>query len=315
MINHHDFMLEGGRVGILLIHGLTGTPTEMRGVGREFNRAGYTVYGMQLAGHCGDDEDLIATTWKDWYQSVIEAAEKLRRQVDYLFVGGLSMGAVLALKYASDYPSQVQGVLVYGATFRMDGWTVPTFSRLIAPWFLTLVDILHIGRHRVFNEAPPYGIRNEQLRRKISQSMLGGDSGAAGLPGNPWPSLSQLVYLTRNVRHSLPNVVAPCLILHAENDDIAHHRNGELVRDNVSGPVEMVLLKNSYHMITIDNDRRELVSRSITFVRQHIPPSQPFTQAVVEQTMPAQPFAQAVVEQTTPVVAMLTDLNTPIHHA
>jgi len=274
VINHHDFMLEGGRVGILLIHGLTGTPTEMRGVGREFNRAGYTVYGMQLAGHCGDDADLIATNWKDWYQSVIEGVEKLRRQVDYLFIGGLSMGAVLALKYAADYPDQVQGVLVYGATFRMDGWTVPRLARLAAPWFLTLVDILHIGRHRVFDEAPPYGIRNEQLRRKVAQSMLGGDSGAAGLAGNPWPSLSQLVYLTRNVRHSLPKVVAPCLVLHAENDDIAHHRNGELVRDNVSGPVEMVLLKNSYHMITIDNDRRELVSRSINFMHQYVPPAQ-----------------------------------------
>nr|WP_255557242.1 alpha/beta fold hydrolase [Sodalis sp. dw_96] len=254
-----------------MIHGLTGTPTEMRGVGREFNRAGFTVYGMQLAGHCGDVDDLIATNWKDWYQSVVDAADKLRSQVDYLYVGGLSMGAVLALKYAADFPERTQGVLVYGATFRFDGWTVPLISRMLAPCFLTLVDILHLGRGRIFNEEPPYGIRNEQLRRKVSQSMLSGDSGAAGLAGNPWPSLSQLVYLTRNVRQSLPKITSPCLVLHAENDDIAHRRNGELVRDNVSGPVKMVLLKNSYHMITIDNDRRELVSRSITFMQQNVP--------------------------------------------
>jgi carboxylesterase len=271
VINHHDFMLEGGNIGVLLIHGLTGTPTEMRGVGREFNRAGFTVYGMQLAGHCGDVDDLIATNWKDWYQSVIDAAEKLRSQVDYLYVGGLSMGAVLALKYASDFPERTRGVLVYGATFRFDGWTVPLITRILAPGFLIMTDILHLGRRRIFNEEPPYGIRNEQLRRKISQSMLSGDSGAAGLAGNPWPSLSQLVYLTRNVRRSLHRITSPCLIMHAENDDIAHRRNGELVRDNVRGPVKMVLLKNSYHMITIDNDRRELVSRSITFIQQNVP--------------------------------------------
>ena len=274
MISHHDFLLEGGNIGVLLIHGLTGTPTEMRGVGREFNRAGFTVYGMQLAGHCGDVDDLVATDWKDWYQSVIEAADKLRQRVDYLYVGGLSMGAVLALKYASDFPQHTQGVLVYGATFSFDGWTVPLITRMLAPAFLIMVDILHLGRRRIFNEEPPYGIRNEQLRRKVSQSMLSGNSGAAGLAGNPWPSLSQLVYLRRNVRHSLHKITSPCLVLHAENDDIAHRRNGELVRDNVSGPVKMVLLKNSYHMITIDNDRRELVSLSITFMQQNIPPTE-----------------------------------------
>lgn len=273
MINHHDFLLEGGRIGVLLIHGLTGTPTEMRGIGREFNRAGFTVYGMQLAGHCGDMNDLIATNWQDWYRTVVESAEKLRERVDYLYVGGLSMGAVLALKYASDYPQNVQGVLVYGATFRFDGWTVSPLTKLMGPLLLTLTDKLHICRGRVVNEEPPYGIHNEQLRRKISQNMLSGDSGAAGLAGNPWPSLSQFVYLARNVRQSLHKVTSPCLILHAENDDIAHRRNGELVRDNVSGPVKMVLLKNSYHMITIDNDRRELITRSLTFMQQNVPPA------------------------------------------
>lgn len=271
MIEHHDFLLLGNRIGVLLIHGLTGTPTEMRGVGRELNRAGFTVYGMQLAGHCGDVDDLIATRWSDWYQSVIAAAEKLREQVDYLFVGGLSMGAVLALKYASDFPRNVQGVLVYGATFRYDGWSIPAMSQFLAPWFLPLAGFLRIGRHRMFNEEPPYGIRNEQLRKRISQSMLSGDSGAAGLPGNPWPSLSEMIHLSRNVRKSLHKVTSPCLILHAQEDDIAHRRNGELVRDNVSGPVEMVLLKNSYHMITIDNDRRELITRSVDFIQHHVP--------------------------------------------
>lgn len=271
MIERHDYLLPGNRVGVLLIHGLTGTPTEMRGVARELNRAGFTVCGMQLAGHCGDVDDLIATGWRDWYQSVVDAAQKLREQVDYLYIGGLSMGAVLALKYAADFPQQVQGVLVYGATFRYDGWSIPAMSQFLAPWFLPLAGFLRIGRRRMFNEEPPYGIRNEQLRQRIAQSMLGGDSGAAGLPGNPWPSLSEMTHLSRNVRRSLHKITAPCLILHAEEDDIAHRRNGELVRDNVSGPAEMVLLKNSYHMITIDNDRRELIARSVDFIRKNLP--------------------------------------------
>ncbi|MGL4860161.1 MAG: alpha/beta hydrolase [Enterobacteriaceae bacterium] len=269
MIEQNDFFLPGNRTGILLIHGLTGTPTEVRGVGRSLNRAGFTVYGMQLAGHCGDVQDLLATNRHDWFDSVVAAADMLRSKVDTLFVGGLSMGAVLALKYAARYPQNVQGVLVYGATFRYDGWTISPLSQFLAPWVLPICGWLRIGRNRMFNEMPPYGIYNEQLRERIVSSMLSGDSSAAGLPGNPWPSLSEMLHLSRRVRRLLPQVTAPCLILHAENDDIAHRRNGQLVKQSVSGPAQMVLLKNSYHMITIDNDRKEVVDRSIAFIRQH----------------------------------------------
>ncbi|MFG1175062.1 alpha/beta hydrolase [Erwiniaceae bacterium CAU 1747] len=268
MITQHDYLLQGGRTGVLLIHGLTGTPTEMRGVAREFHRAGFTVYALQLAGHCGSVEDLIATRWQDWYQSVIDGAEKLLRQVDTLFVCGLSMGAVLALKYAASHPDSVAGVLAYSVTFRYDGWSIPPLSRFAAPWLLPLAGMLNVGRRRMFNEEPPYGIRNELLRKKIADKMLSGDSAAAGLPGNPWSSLNEFLLLSRNVRRKLHHIHTPCLLIHATDDDISHRRNAELVRDRIAGPVELVLLPNSYHMITIDNDRQELFERSIAFINR-----------------------------------------------
>ena len=273
MIGNHEIHLAGNRTGVLLIHGLTGTPSEMRDVARRLHSGGgYTVHCVQLAGHCGDVDDLIATGWRDWYQSVVDAAARLRQEVDYLFVGGLSMGAILALKYASAHP--VAGVLVYGATFRADGWSIPASARLLAP-LLPLATRLRIGRRRTVDEMEPYGIRNEILRRRIAKAMLGGDSGAAGLPGNPWPSLSEMIHLSRNVRRNLWRVADPCLILHAEHDDVAHRRNALLVRKRVSGPCELALLKNSYHMITIDNDRDELVSRSLQFIARTACPASP----------------------------------------
>lgn len=263
MIKQHAVWMQGDRIGVLLIHGLTGTPSEMRGVARDFNNAGHTVFTVQLAGHCGTSDDLIQTGWLDWYQSVVEGASRLRKQVDYLFVGGLSMGAVLALKYAAEHP--VDGVLVYGATFYTDGWSIPRLSQLLSAC-LPMATRLGLGRHLIFNETEPYGIRNEALRRRIAATMHSGDSAAAGLPGTPCPSLSQMIQLSRDVRRHLWKVIAPCLVLHAAEDDIAHSRNAFLVRDNVSGPVDMALLKNSYHMITIDNDRPELIARSLRFI-------------------------------------------------
>ena len=258
-----EFHFEGGRSGVLLIHGLTGTPTEMRLVGKGLNRAGFTVHGMQLAGHCGDQDDLLATTWQDWYASVEDAARTMREHVDQVFVAGLSMGALLALKLAAERPEWIAGVGVYGATFRYDGWSIPWTGKL--SFLLPMFKLLGIGRQRSFIEQPPYGIRDERLRAQVSAAMFGGDSTVAGLPGNPWHSLAELYELARDVRRSLPRVTAPCLVAHATEDDVASLGNARLVQRNVTGPVEMLLLDDSYHMITIDRERRTLIERTADF--------------------------------------------------
>jgi carboxylesterase len=263
VIQDHSFFLQGDRRGILLIHGLTGTPMEMRLLGLGLHIRGYTVAGMQLAGHCGNVEDLLATGREDWYGSVQQAADNLRRKVDHLFVAGLSMGALLALKLAADRPDEVAGVGVYGATFRHDGWAIPRLARL--SFFLPLLKQLGIGRSLMFMEQPPYGLQDERLRARVSAAMLGGDSGVAGLPGNPWFSLAELFLLSRSVRRALPRVTAPCLIAHASDDDIASLYNAELVQRRVSGPTELLLFKDSYHMITIDRERRTLIEQSARF--------------------------------------------------
>jgi carboxylesterase len=267
VIQQTDFFFEGGRSGVLLIHGLTGTPMEMRLLGKGLNRAGFSVHGMQLAGHCGDVDDLLGTGWQDWYASVQHAADEMLGKVDHLFVGGLSMGALLALKLAADRPRDVAGVGVYGATFRYDGWSIPRLARL--SFMLPLLKTLGIGRGRSFMEQPPYGIRDERLRAQISAAMLGGDSAAAGLPGNPWYSLAEMHRLATIVRRQLPQVLAPCLVAHASEDDVASVKNAELVMREVSAPAELLLLDDSYHMITVDKQRRTLIEHSAAFF-EHI---------------------------------------------
>lgn len=264
MTQDHGFTLPGtnGR-GMLLVHGLTGTPLEMRLLALGLNNAGFTVHGVQLAGHCGTMDDLLATRWQDWNESVQQAALRLGREVDHLFVGGLSMGAMLALKCAADLPQLIKGVGVYGVTFRYDGWAVPWLARLT--FMLPLVKRLGFARERVFMETEPYGLMDERLRAQISAAMQGGDSSVAGLPGNPWHSLAELYLLSRVVRRQLHEVRQPCLIAHAVNDDIASLANARLVQQNVRGPVEMLLLENSYHMITIDKERRLLARKSAEF--------------------------------------------------
>ncbi|MGH8155461.1 MAG: alpha/beta hydrolase [Rhodanobacteraceae bacterium] len=263
MIKQADFMLRGGRAGVLLIHGLTGTPAEMRFVGKGLNRAGFTVYGMQLAGHCGSEADLLQTGWRDWSRSVVAGADRLRRDVDHLFVAGLSMGSVLALNLAIERPQWVDGLGLYGSTLFYDGWTIPRMARL--SFMLPLVCGMGLFRQRRFMESFPYGIKDERIRMRIAGAMLDGQSETAGLPGNPWPSLAEFHKLVWHVRPRLEAVRAPTLLMHAANDDIASVRNARVIERAVSGPTQTVLLDDSYHMITVDRERDKVIARSVDF--------------------------------------------------
>ncbi|MEO8559800.1 MAG: alpha/beta fold hydrolase, partial [Rhodospirillales bacterium] len=90
--------------GVVLVHGLTGTPTEMRYIGRGLNARGYSVYAPVLAGHCGTEAQLLTTGWRDWLASTEQACDWLAGQVDRLYVAGLSMGALLSLQMAARKP-------------------------------------------------------------------------------------------------------------------------------------------------------------------------------------------------------------------
>lgn len=256
----NSFFLPGGPQGVLLIHGLSGTPTEMKYVGKGLARAGYTVYGMQLAGHCGTDAELLDTGWTDWVESVNTAYDWLRERTDTVFAGGLSMGALLSLDLAARRPSACAGLALYSTTIWYDGWNINRFNFL-----LPLVLKLPFGDRFRYNEEFPYGIKDERLRRRVVAQMQAGDSAAAGLPGLAAPSLRQLRALIARVKKSTPTVRTPSLILHAYDDDVTSVRNALFLQKNLAGPRRTVLLDDCYHMITVDRQRDVVVRLSADY--------------------------------------------------
>ena len=262
-IRDHSFFYEGGDVGVLLIHGMTGTPVEMRHVGKGLAKAGFTVYGVQLAGHCGNEADLAKTGWKDWYASVEQGLTQLRERVRKVVVGGLSMGAVMALHLAARHPDEVDGLLLYGTTLWYDGWTIPWYSFLWKPLIHT-----PIGRNYTFMEKHPYGIKDERLRKRVVQNMLAGNSADAGLAGMPSFSVRELWKLVAVVKRELSSIYAPALILHAREDDVSSVKNAYYVARRLAGPVDVCLLDDCYHLITIDRQKDEVIARSIEHIRR-----------------------------------------------
>jgi len=262
-----DHFFPGSRVGVLLVHGLTGTPTEMISVGKRLNKYGFTVYCPVLAGHCSTEEDLLATCWHDWAASVEQALLRLRDHADVIFVGGLSAGAVLSLYLADHHPSLVRGMALYSTTLTWDGWSIPKLSFLL-PLVLRLP---YIGKRYHFVEAFPYGIKNEHLRRRIVAKMKSGDTATAGHTHTPGVIVRELWRMVDAVKKKFPSINTPALIVHANNDDIAGLRKNALYMQNrLAGPTELLRLYDSYHMITVDQERHLVADATARFFQSRL---------------------------------------------
>jgi carboxylesterase len=256
-----SLLLQGGRVGVLLIHGLGGTPVELRFIAQALARAGHTVYCCQLAGHCGTPEELRRSTWQQWYASVESAHDRLAETCDVILAGGLSMGGILALHLAQRRPAGVHGLLLFAPTLKLDGWSMPWHSV-----FLQYVRPLPVRLELDLTERDPYGLKDERVRRIVVASMQSGDTGAAGVFSTPMRSFAHFNLLVAEVKRSLHNVRQPTLIVHPRQDDIASLKNAHYLQANLGGLVDTLVLDNSYHMVTLDQQRHIVAERTAGFV-------------------------------------------------
>lgn len=253
---------QGGRVGFLLVHGLGGTPMELRFVAQGLARQGYTVHCPQLAGHCSTVEALRTSTWREWYASVEEGLARLRQHCDVVIAGGLSMGGILAAHLAHQRPAEVQGLAFYAPTLWMNGWSMP--------WYAGLLRFVRPTPLRIELDLPehePYGIKDERIRAFVVKSMLGGDSSEAGVFCTPLRAFAHFNSLVAVVRRELPEIETPALIIHPREDDIADIDNAFHIQRSLAGPVDMLVLDDSYHLVTLDRQRHRVIDRSAEFAK------------------------------------------------
>jgi carboxylesterase len=269
-IGQYGIFERRGDVGVLLAHGITGSPAEMKPLARRLAAAGFTVACPQLSGHCSTLKELKQTRWTDWYASLESALVMLRRECSFVFVSGLSMGALLVLKLAADHPSEVDGVATLSATFFYDGWNVPQWSqRLVLPLVLYSPLRFFLSYH----EPSPYGIKDERIRNIIAAVYAGRESHMPekyGYSEFPAVTIRETFSLIRAVRRQLGQIIAPLLIVHATEDDMASVKNAHLLADRVgSTDVEMFLVDDTYHVLTLDKRKDDVARRVATFFRRH----------------------------------------------
>jgi len=258
-----SLIIPGNRVGLLLFHGLGGTPMELRYVAYGVARAGYTVHCPLLAGHGGSVDDVANTTWQDWYTSAEAALQRMRQDCDVVFVGGLSVGAVLALLLAARNPKLVQGTVSYAPIFWLNGWVMPWYAR-----FFNLVHHKWFANKLRFEDADPHGIKDPRVRDLIANALKSADNSVSGIPYTPGGAVLEHRWMVKAFMREAAKVTQPSLVLHPREDDHADINNSEYLQRHLGGRVELVVLDDSYHIITIDRQRQVVVDRTFSFMNQ-----------------------------------------------
>lgn len=229
----------------LCLHGLTGTPYEVRSVGEALAEAGLRAVGPRLAGHGDTPETLAATTQGEWVEGVRRAYEKIAAASDQVFVVGLSLGGLLSLDLAAHAP--VAGVVAIGTPLALRR-PIPQ----LVPWVKRIMPML-----------PKRGgsdIRDPQARSRHP-----------GFRVMPLWSVHELVRLQAKVIRSLGQITAPALIAHGVHDHTANPADAERIYQEIgSQERELLWLERSGHVVPVDYDGALLASRIVEFVIQNL---------------------------------------------
>ena len=257
--------LPGGKHAVLLIHGLQSSPAELQPLAKRLNQAGFTVHVPHIRGYGFEHGDTprSVTHWQDWHAKVLNEFRLLKQQHETVAIGGLCIGAVLSLSVAAELGDEVSALSLFSTTLWYDGWSIPWYHFMRYVGYYTPFRYIYSYRER-----EPFGLKNEQLRKWIAREMSHKDSSIVGASKLNLPAIQEAERMIKWVKKSLPSVTAPALIIHAIDDDISTPRSARFVTENIgSKTIESILLHNSYHMITVDNDREQVAVDTILFLK------------------------------------------------
>ncbi|HVF54137.1 MAG TPA: alpha/beta fold hydrolase [Actinomycetota bacterium] len=236
-----EFELGEGPIGALLIHGYTGSPQGLRGLGEHLADRGVAVMAPRLPGHGTTWQDLNTRRPEEWVHHVEEAFTRMAAEREQVFLVALSFGAALALNLAAHYPDRIAGIVT------LAGWVhTKDPRRFLAP-----------------------------VIRKVTASLPGAGNDIAD------PSQREIVYdrlptsstyytlkFLKHVKANLGAVRSPILVIHSRNDHTVHPSNADAIINGVSSEdKELVWLDDSYHVITLDHDREKVFTKTFEFIR------------------------------------------------
>ena len=244
---------------VILLPGLCGSALEMGAIPRLLQQSNITHVLPIIPGYSAHTK---LTDYPVWIEHVDDLCIKLLESYESLSIVGLSMGATLALSVASRNKT-ITTLCLLSPVLMFDGWSVP--------WYYPLLSLIYkIGfRNWHYKESEPFGVKNKELRRHIRKAVQANNVSELGAAHLPAKHLYQSLQLIKDAKESLREINADTLVIHAIDDETASPKNPDLILNKISSEVRRsIWLGNSYHMITVDNEREIVANEVIKFIRQ-----------------------------------------------
>lgn len=237
---------------ILLFHGLMSSPQEFGLIAHAIRSKGLPYEAVTIPSYTLASDN--APDWRRWRAAGSDVINAHVSDDSPVILGGLCMGGVLAAAVALQVPRRVAGLVLMSPSFDFDGWGVSPLRYLRHIGYWTGLD-----RFFFVAEQEPYGVKNARIREWIARELHERNQSAAGPARVPLRALREAERMMKDVRARLHELTCPILMIHAREDEITSL--GSVVRLFDALPQtdkELVVLENSYHMITIDNDRQQI---------------------------------------------------------
>ncbi len=236
------FTAEGDRLGLLVLHGFGGSPDSVRSWAQHLAQAGHSVAAPRLPGHGTRWQDLNVTRWQDWYQEAERNLAWLQTRCRDVVIMGLANGATLGLRLAEQHGEQIRGLVLVNPVVQSE-----RVERRVIPFV-----------QKVLPAMP--ALNNDIKKRGASHASYN------RIPLRAAHSMTQLWSLVKSDIHK---VNQPLLLLRSADDHLVEPSNAAWLLANVASTDAVeILLEDSYHVATVDNDAPLVFEQSLEFARR-----------------------------------------------
>lgn len=239
--NSESLYLHGGKIGVLFLHGFTGSPASVRPWALGIHAAGYTVSAPRVAGHGTHWKDLNRTTWQEMFESVQVAFDQLQQDCERVFVAGFSVGGALALRLVQQRGQEIEGLVLLNPSIYDD-----------RKFFRILPAIKYI--------VP--GLKSSESDIAQPEKIV------HGYDRIPLRALDSIRNLWRRVENDLYLVDIPLLVAYSLNDHVVNPSCSITIIDRVSSAtVREIIFEKSFHNVSLDFEVEDLINESEEFFR------------------------------------------------
>jgi carboxylesterase len=246
---NQPFFFEGSNgKGVLLVHGWTSTPYEVRRLGKYLSEGGYTVLGIQLSGHGTVPRDLEGIEWKTWIEDIRTGHGKLKETCSKVYIAGTSIGASLAMIFAKENP-EIAGVVLMAAPYKIR-------LEKIVVFFAKMMKMLGRKYNKKFYPVT-FGAKST-ITRLISYQTYSTNSAL------------ETFKLVEEARKNLAKIIQPCFILQSAHDHIVSKNSAQKIYDNISSSVKKVqYIEKAYHTFISDIKNEHVFDDILNFLDEN----------------------------------------------